>query len=143
MNRKDAEPRDKTKGKYSFMDFMDDFVFGPMNLINRAEGMVRLMIAGDTGVKLSILRMDKGGKHSLREVQGILKTYGIDTFGCTHDSKHLHMIVKKRQSNWAENVLCRAGVAMKNKVINRRNAVTAAKHKGMPTPWANKKGKRA
>ena len=122
------------------MDLLDDYLFGPMNLINRLEGTLRLLFAQDRGVRFAILRQDKGGKHSLREVQELLQRYHIATFGCTHDAKHLYFLTKARQASWTEYILLRGGITMCNAAINPRNSHYAAQYPpgSLPTPWDEK-----
>ncbi len=120
------------------MDLLDDFVFGPLNLINRAEGLLRLLIYRDSGVRFAILREDKGGLHSLAQVRTILKRYGVVLFGCTHDAQCIYFTVKKRQADWAEYLLLHAGVALHNPPINPRNLTYATQRPAgwMPRPWS-------
>lgn len=120
------------------MDLLDDLVLGPLNLINRAEGIWRLAAARDRGVRFSLLRLDKGGKHTRKEARSLLARYGVATFGTTHDSKCLHFLVKSRQAVWAEYLLLHAGIELQNPLVDPRNAQYANSHaRGwMPKPWS-------
>jgi hypothetical protein len=121
----------------SIMDFLDDFVFGPLNLINRVEGLIKLAIYHDRGVRLAIPREDKGGKHSLPEVRALLRKYGVDSFGCTHDARNLYFSVKQRQAAWAEYLLLHAGIALLSPPVDPRNAKYVAQHSPgwLPPSW--------
>lgn len=125
-----------------FMDFMDDFVFGPINFINRAEGIIKQKAYRDTAVKFSILRIDKGGTHTRGEVRAIIKKYEVPAFGTTHDSKCLHFLVKNRQAAWAEYVLLHAGIELQNPPVNPKNYEYVRQHESgwMPTAWEDQKG---
>ncbi len=127
----------------SLMDLLDDYLFGPMNLINQFEGVFKLLLAQNRGVRFAILRQDKGGEHSLREVQELLRRYHIDTFGCTHDAKHLYFLTKARQASWAEYILLRAGIALHNAAVNPQNKHYITKYSpgSLPTPWDEKSAK--
>lgn len=122
----------------AIMDILDDLVLGPLNLINRIEGVARLAVARDHGVRFSLLRLDKGGKHTRVEARALLAKYGVATFGTTHDSRCLHFLVKSRQAKWAEYLLLHAGMELQNPLIDPRNAQYANRHaRGwMPRPWA-------
>lgn len=121
------------------MDFLDNFIFGPLNLINRLEGLVRLGYYQDSGVRFALLRLDKGGTHTLPEVRSLLHRYGIVLFGCTHDAQCIYFTVKKRQATWAEYLLLHAGVELKNPPVDPRNAHHVANHPPgwMPPAWVD------
>lgn len=121
----------------SFMDYFDD-IFGPFNLIDIAEGLIRGLAFGDLGYGMAIRRADKGGEHTLRETIHILKGYGVDTFWYGFDSQNMYFRVKKRQARWAEYVLLHAGVELLNPAFDHRNAGYAARHAPgwMPRPWS-------
>lgn len=122
-----------------FMDFMDDFVFGPLNLITRAEGLVKQQIYHDTAVKFSILRIDKGGIHTQNDVKRILDKYQIPAFGWTHDSRCLHFLIKSRQANWTEYLLLLASIQLQNPPVNPKNLDYVKRHPPgwMPPAWAD------
>lgn len=120
-----------------FMDFMDDFVFGPLNLITRTEGLVRQQIYQDTAVKFSILRIDKGGIHTQNDVKRILDKYRIPAFGWTHDSRCIHFLIKSRQANWTEYLLLLARIQLQNPLVNPKNLDYVKRHPPgwMPPAW--------
>lgn len=122
------------------MDFLDNFVLGPLNLIDRAEGLVRGLWYRDPGYRMAIPRSDKNGRHSLVEVEDVLKRYGVVMYGRTHDSENMHFSVKRRQARWAEYILLHAGVELVSPTFDRRNPGYAAKHTPgwMPTPWSER-----
>lgn len=122
-----------------FMDFMDDFVFGPLNLITRAEGIVKQKVYQDTAVKFSILRIDKGGVHTQNDVKRVLKKYRISSFGYTHDSQCIHFLIKSRQAAWAEYLLLHAGIRLQNPPVNPKNYEYVKQHPlgWMPLAWAD------
>jgi hypothetical protein len=119
----------------SIVDVLDDTIFGPLNLIDRIEGMIRLAVRGDSGVRFGILRMDKGGKHSRPDVRKMLKRYGVDTFGIQHDAKHLYFLVGRRQAKWTAYLLDSAGIEYSGGVANTTPVRAGVK----PTPWADKR----
>lgn len=120
------------------MDLLDDLIFGPLNLINRAEGWLKRAAYRDAGVQFQIPRQDKGGRFSLPEVRQLLLHYGIDSFGCTHDARSIYFFTKQRQAAWAEYLLLHAGVELQNPPVDPRNAGYVASHPPgwMPPPWA-------
>ena len=121
----------------SAMDLFDD-LFGPLNLVDIVEGIVRGLIYGDMGYGFAVRRGDKGGQHSLRDTNEILKGYGVDTFWYGFDSQKMYFRVKNRQARWAEYVLLHAGVELLNPSFDHRNAGYAASHAPgwMPRPWS-------
>ena len=121
------------------MDILDDFVLGPLNLIDRIEGLLSGARYGDAGHQFKIRRVDKDGSHSLNECEDILKKYHIAVYGRTHDANHMYFHVKKRQAAWAEYVLLRAGVELLSSPVETRNAAWAGGHADMPTPWSERK----
>lgn len=121
----------------SAMDLFDDF-FGPLNVIDILEGLIRGLASGDMGYQFTIRRGDKGGNHSLTEARDILKGYGVDTFWFGFDSQNMYFRVKKRQARWAEYILLHAGVELLNPAFDHRNAGYTADHTPgwMPRPWS-------
>ncbi len=124
----------------SFMDFLDDFVLGPCNLIDRLEGLLRGIGYGDLGHQFAIPRADKEGVFTLNEVDTLLNHYGIPIYGRTHDADHMYFRVKKRQARWAEYLLLHAGVDLHSPTVDGRNPGYAAAHPPdwMPTAWADR-----
>ncbi len=123
----------------SVMDFLDDFVLGPLNYFDRLEWLLRGAAYGDFGVKFAIPRADKDGEYTLVEVEQLLGKYGIAVYGRTHDSCNMYFHVKKRQARWAEYILLHAGVELRNPTFDRRNPGYVAQHEPgwMPTAWAD------
>lgn len=121
------------------MDFLDDYVLGPFNLLDYLEGVLRALYYGDAGYEIAIPRTDKGGAHSLNEVRALLSTYGIATYGRRFDARNMYIRVKKRQARWAEYILLRAGVTLCNPLYESRNLTWAGRHQGPPPAWANRK----
>jgi len=124
----------------SLMDLLDDYIFGPLNYVDRLEGLLKALYYQDTGVRFAIPRKGKGGKHTLQDVSQILQQYGIPIFCRTHDSKNMYFRVKKRQAAWAEYLLLNAGIELNHPLVDPRNINYAASHPPgwMPTPWAEK-----
>jgi len=121
------------------MDFLDDYIIGPLNWIDRLDGLISGVKYKDLGYQVSILYHDRGGNHSRAEIEEILTRYGIDTFGHTHDSKHMHFRVKHRQARWAEYILLHAGAKIMSPTYDQRNPNYLAQHEPgwMPKPWSN------
>lgn len=121
-----------------FMDAIDDFVLGPLNLLDWLEGIAYSLFYRDFGYELAIPRSDKGGKFSQNEMREILSKYGVATYGRRFDSQNMYIRVKKRQARWAEYVLLHAGVELLNPAFDQRNAGYAASHAPgwMPRPWS-------
>jgi hypothetical protein len=129
----------------SIMDLLDDFVFGPFNLIDRAEGLLSGIRYGDLGHQFAIPRADKGGPFTLAEIEDLLARYGVAVYGRTHDANRMYFHVKKRQARWAEYLMLHAGVELCNATVDERNPGYAASHKPgwMPRPWSQADDERA
>lgn len=119
------------------LDLLDDFILGPINLIDRIEGCIKGMYYRDRGHKIGVKRYDKGGKYALREIEQLLNKYGVVIYGRTYDSQHRFFFVKRRQAVWAEYLLLHAGVEITTPLVNTRNLEYVANHPSdwMPTPW--------
>ncbi len=124
----------------ALMDLLDQYVFGPLNLLDRLEGLLSAGRHRDAGHEIAIPRVDKGGKFSLNEVRDLLRRYGVATYGRRFDAHHMYIRVKKRQARWAEYVLLRAGVELGNPLYDPRNAGYPARHPPgtMPRAWADR-----
>lgn len=116
------------------MDFLDDFVFGPLNLIDRLHGLIRGIAYGDLGHRFKILYADRGGHHSRAEIAAMLNKYGIATYGNTHDANCMHFLVKKRQASWADYLMRNAGVALVGEPLTPGNGMPKGE---MPKAWAD------
>ncbi len=127
----------------TLMDFLDDYVLGPLNLLDRIEGLLVGLWHGDLGYELAIPRADKDGDFSLNEVRALLAKYGVVTYGRRFDARNMYIRVKKRQARWAEYILLHAGVELRNPIFERRNPGYVAQHAPgwMPRPWSE--GRRA
>jgi len=127
----------QTGKQMSIMDFFNDLL-GPLNYIDRIEGLLRGIIYQDMGHRFAVLFADRGGRHSCQEVEALLKRYGIVMYGRMHDAKHFYFLVKKRQAEWAEYLLVHANVAVTSPPINPKNAEYAASHEPgwLPKPWS-------
>ncbi len=122
------------------MDFLDDYLLGPLNLLDYLEGLMQAVIYRDAGHEIAIPRVDKGGAFSLNEVRALLRRYGIATYGRRFDANHMYIRVKKRQARWAEYILLRAGVELHNPLYEGRNPGWAARHRPgeLPPAWADR-----
>lgn len=143
----------------NLLDLYDDFV-GPMNLIGRldrvvkslayanykhaakngAGGVTKEVIGSLTGFNATRFALLRSGKYSPRQVDDLLRKYGIPTFGSLHDSGCFYFSVKKRQARWAEYIMLNAGVELANSTFDRRNPGYVGRHGPgwMPTPWSEK-----
>jgi len=98
-----------------FEDLMDDFVFGPMNLIGRAVGAIRSAMrrsrsrrthkhAASATVRVAIPRPDKGGKVAALDVIKHVQRWGVDVVGgreaATHDARNIYIVIPMRQLEW-------------------------------------------
>lgn len=116
------------------MDFLDDWIFGPLNLIDRLHGLIRGVAYGDLGHKFTVRYADRGGHHSRAEIEAMLKKYGIAVYGRTHDANCLHFLVKKRQASWADYLMRNAGVAVVGEPLTPGNGQPKGE---MPKAWAD------
>lgn len=113
---------------------LDDYVWGPVNLIDRVERIVTSIRLLDRGHQFAMLRIDRGGDHYLREVSDILRTYGIPIFGRTHNGTFMFFHVTRRQRDWAQFVLLSAGVKIYDKRTKKPLKGKGKKGGGMPIP---------
>ncbi|MCB0061364.1 MAG: hypothetical protein KDE19_04595 [Caldilineaceae bacterium] len=122
----------------TLIDFIETYILGPLNYVDRIEGLYKAALYQDSGHRFAIPRIDKGGKHTLRAVEEMLNSYGIAVYCRTYDAKHRYFRVKHRQANWAEYLLLHAGVELRGPLVNPRNAIYVARHPAgwMPQPWA-------
>ncbi|MCB0126131.1 MAG: hypothetical protein KDE58_27930 [Caldilineaceae bacterium] len=122
----------------SIIDFIESFILGPLNYIDRIEGIFKVTLYNDSGHRFIIPRIDKGGRFSLDEVEAMLNLYGIAVYWRTYDAKHRYFRVKKRQAVWAEYLMLHAGVELQGPLLNPQNARHLAEHPSgwMPKPWS-------
>ncbi len=117
------------------MDLLDNLL-GTFNLIDRIEWLASSIRHRSTGRRFVIPRADKpGGRHTLNEVEALLRRYDVPIYGRTHDARCMYFHVKTRQSRWAEYILLRAGVIFVSRPVDPRNRTTAARHSTPPRPW--------
>lgn len=121
-------------------DFLDNYIYGPLNYIDRIEGLIKATKYRDSGYRFAIPRQDKGGEHSLSQVEDLLNTYGIPVFCRTFDADNHYFRIKNRQAEWAEYLMLLKGVELQGPLLNERNAHYAAKAPigWMPQPWSVK-----
>lgn len=124
----------------NILDILDDWIMGPLNVLDRLERVVTGVRFRDMGYQLAIPRCDKGGEFALSDVSRLLKKYGVAIYGRTHDANHIYFHVKKRQARWAEYLLLHAGVELHSPLFDQRNPGYVASHEPgwMPTPWSEK-----
>lgn len=116
------------------IDFLDDYLFGPLNLIDRFTGLLRGIGYGDLGHKFTVRYADRGGHHSRAEIEAMLNKYGIAVYGRTHDANCMHFLVKKRQAGWADYLMRNAGMAIVGEPLTVGNGAPKGT---MPTAWAD------
>lgn len=121
------------------MDFFDDYLFGPLNLIDRLTGLIRGVGYGDLGHKFTVRYADRGGHHSRAEIEAMLSKYGIAVYGRTHDANHMHFLVKKRQAPWADYLMRNAGVAIVGEPLAPGNGSPKGK---LPAAWIDQPQRR-
>lgn len=123
------------------LDLLDNWIFGPMNLIDRAEHLISGTRHNDWGYKMAIPRADKEGEPNLRDAEHLLNRYGVAVYGRSYDAKNLYFHVKNRQASWAEYLLLHAGFELVSPTFDQRNPEYVAQHEPgwMPTAWADRK----
>ena len=129
----------------SVMNRSNNVLLDPPDLNNRSDGLLKVTEYGDAGLRFAIARPDKGGKQSLDDVARELERYGIAIFRHTQDAENIYFRVKDRQAIWAEYLLLNAGVELRNRLIDPRNAQYAARRTPgwMQRPWAENKASSA
>lgn len=122
----------------TLIDFIETYILGPLNYVDRIEGLYKAALYQDSGHRFAIPRIDKGGRDSLRTVEELLNSYGVAVYCRTYDAKYRYFRVKHRQANWAEYILLHAGVELCGPLVNPRNAAYVARHPvgWMPRPWS-------
>ncbi len=122
----------------ALFDFLDDYVYGPLNYIDRAEGLIKAILYQDSGHRFAIPRVDKGGKYNQRQIENLLVRYGVAVYSRTYDAKCRYFRVKKRQARWAEYVMLHAGVELLGPLFDERNPYYVSQHPPgwMPKPWS-------
>ena len=89
------------------LDFLDDYLFGPFNWIERVFGFAHRLRKPSRGgrfgatVRIAVLRLDKGGKLPFRRVTDHLRHYGVATFDHGYDAQYHYFRVRKTQAKFA------------------------------------------
>ncbi len=89
------------------LDFLDDYLFGPMNWLERVFGVANRAIKPSRGgrfgptVQIRVRRLDKGGRVPFRRVVDHLRTYGVATFDHGYNSQYQWFSVRKTQIKFA------------------------------------------
>ena len=126
-----------------------DDLLGALNILDWGEGLVRGALAGDmVGHRIALPHPDSDfwkqrnsdglQVWTLNEVIALLKGYHVKTYNRGFNSDEIWIHVPRRQANWAEYLLQRAGAPVKMSTVDPRNAQWAsqAKHGGkMPARW--------
>jgi hypothetical protein len=122
----------------ALIDFIETFILGPLNYIDRIEGLFKATWYRDSGHRFAIPRIDKGGKYSLSEAEELLGRYRIAVYCRTYDANNRYFRVKKRQARWAEYLLLHAGVELRGAPFDARNAHYVTQHPvgWLPKPWS-------
>ncbi len=95
------------------MDFLDDWVFGPLNWVDKFFGAFQILLRNPHArnkqkysrfntVQMVVPRKDKNQKNpGFHVVIQHLNKYGVDTYFYSHDSQNLYFRVRKNQETWA------------------------------------------
>lgn len=105
-----------------------------LDWINPLDGLVGRARHG----QMHRFTFDAHGQHSGRNVEILLRQYGVHIWGRkAGPGPERSFLVKQSQAAWAEYVLCRAGVPLTGPMIDHRNGQYAVEHlqDGMPRPW--------
>lgn len=124
-----------------FMDY-----FAQINPIEWGIGLIQCLYYKDAGYKIAIPRLefpDMREKHNYHsghhwsgdDVMALLRQYHVASFRYTMDTDYMYIHVKRKQANWAEYLLHRAGVPFVMSTVNPKNAAWAARHTAMPARW--------
>ena len=94
------------------MDILDDFIFGPLNLINRITGHIQIATRRGSRrqkqkhgrmamTRISIPRSDKDESVApFRLIIAHMEKHGVRTFSHTHDSRNFYLSVARNQESW-------------------------------------------
>ena len=75
-------------------------------------------------------------------VESMLRQYGIRVWGRKAQGAKRSFLVRQSQAVWAEYLLCRMGVPLESKILDRRNLEYPAQHDStMPVPWSSQSGR--
>lgn len=91
------------------MDFLDNFLNGPMNIICHAQILFNMLRY--RRFRLSLVTTDRLDKNqaailTVFEVAKKLRANGVRVFGYRFDAKHLYIYVAKSQEGQAKWLLC-------------------------------------
>jgi hypothetical protein len=108
-----------------------------LDLFDQADALLRTLwhVADGGSHQFSIWR---GGEWCGLEVERLLWRYRIGVWGRGFTAEAVTFFVKRRQANWAEYVMCRAGVALMGAPFNPKNRAYYMDPRGVPTAWAEK-----
>jgi len=134
------------------------------NVIDRIEGWVMPFWLADWGLAwerggvVGVLRelwacvrrrntwqfaFRRDGGWSGRDVERVLKGYHVRIFDRWFTKRELLFRVMRRQANWAEYLMYRAGVPLVGEVVNPGNLGARERHEGrMPRRWDERGGRR-
>lgn len=83
-------------------DFMDDFVFGPMNWIAYVGSWIMALVKRRPIVRKAVRRFDKGGNYPVLDLMQVMSRNGIRFLGSqrlvTHNSKNFYVVISLRQA---------------------------------------------
>lgn len=130
--------------RHGIFDYLDEYVFGPLNLIDRL-GFIRLWLTKrNGGHRFKLVRpgvfTGEGNPKNFYACIDLLRDRGVDTFAYTHSADYFYFSVSKGQARWAEYILLRSGIGeqLENptdwRSENTRGA-TASIGKGAPPAW--------
>jgi len=84
----------------SLMDWLDDFVLGPLDIID--ELMAPLLLRSVRMDKIRIPRCDKANTHSLNEVMEHLREHGVECAPGNYNSREMTFYIRKSQRVWLD-----------------------------------------
>lgn len=101
--------RDETRVKpNSVMDWLDKFVFGPMNFLERLFGAIKKASSPSKGGRFGktalvvVPPVDSGGSYTFTECKNHLEAYGVKTFTYQHDDQNFYLEVRETQLGFAK-----------------------------------------
>lgn len=99
----------------SDMDFLDDFVFGPVDILDKLDAWLTLAFAPASRKRqphsrfafetISIPRSDKRAGPSLNEVIDYLAKFGVVAVRSGFDSRSMYFQVRRNQKRWVDLLL--------------------------------------
>ena len=82
------------------MDILDEFVLGPLDLID--ELLAPLSLRSTRMDKIRIPRADKANSHTLNEVMDHLREHGVDCAPGNFNSREMTFYVRRSQRRWLD-----------------------------------------